>query len=510
VNGDPELPEAIGVRHSRFRPELIWAIPIAAVLIGGWLALRAIRARGPIITISFRDAAGLTAGKTKIKYREVEIGEVRDIRVSVDRATVTVTAEMVRGAAPWMMDDTRFWVVRARIAAAEVSGLETVLTGAYIGLDVGSSKRPRRHFVGMEEVPVVTGGTPGRAFVALSERAIGAGTPIYFHHLQVGQVTTSDLDAGGRRVLVGLFVRAPFDRYVTTETRFWTAGGLRASVDTSGIKVEIESLMTLILGGISFEPGPGAEDAPAAASGHRFALFSSRDDAMKAADMNVEDYTLVFRDSVRGLAVGAPVEFRGLAFGEVTRIGLDYDPVTFEVATPVTVRIYPGRLRARLRHGSVGDPREPSETRLKRMVDHGLRAQLRSGSILTGQRFVALDFFPGAPRVRLDPVQRPHEIPTLPSDEDDLEASLANVARKVKRLPLEEVGPLIGEARHVLATADSALGSVDAAVGQFAPTAPRSADLDEALQQLARAARSVRALADSLERHPESLIRGRP
>jgi paraquat-inducible protein B len=512
VNGDRDLPEAIVVRHARFRPELIWAIPIIAVLIGGWLAFRAIRARGPLITISFRDAAGLTAGKTKVKYREVEVGEVRDIRVSPDRATVVVTAEMVRGAAPWMMQDTRFWVVRARVAAAEVSGLETVLSGAYIGLDVGTSKRPRRHFVGLEEVPVVTGGTPGRAFVARGLHAIGTGSPIFFRHLQVGQVTSSDLDADGRQVSIGMFVRAPFDRFVTKGTRFWEAGGLRASLDTSGVKLEVESLVTLLLGGISFEPGPSPDgtDPTPAPPGHRFTLYRNHDLAMQQPDTETEDYTLVFRQSVRGLAVGAPVEFRGIPFGEVIDIGLDYDPMTFEFATPVAVRIYPGRLRARLRHGSLDALSHSPEARVRRLVEHGLRAQLRSGSLLTGQRFVAMDFFPHAAPVRFDPVGHPHEIPTLPTDEGDLQASLAGVAQKVERLPLEQVGPLIDDARRVLAKAGDALASVDAAVGQFGPSSPRSADLDDALQQLARAARAVRALADSLERHPESLIRGRP
>jgi paraquat-inducible protein B len=508
MRDDPELPEAIVMPRSRFRPELIWAIPIAAVLIGGWLAVRAIRARGPIITISFNNAGGVVAGKTKIRYRDVDVGEVRNISVGPDRATVVITAELKREAGPWMVDDTRFWVVRARVAAAEVSGLETLLSGAYIGVDLGSSKRARRHFKGLEQVPVVSGGTQGRIFVAHAPRAVGAGSPIYFRHLEVGQVTTSDLEPDGRRVSIGMFVRAPFDRFVTTGTRFWEASGIRASLDASAVKVESESLVTLLLGGISFEPGPDEADAGPAPAGHPFVLYRSRGEAMKRPDGGSEDYTLVFHQSVRGLAVGAPVEFRGLPFGEVTRIGLDYDPVTYAFATPVDVRIYPDRLRARLRHGADELPL-PTDVRMRRFVEHGLRAQLRSASLLTGQQFVAVDFFPTAPRVKLDPVRRPREIPTVASD-DDLQTSLAGVARKIDRLPLDEVGPAIGDIRQVLATAKAAFSNVDVAVSQFGPSSPRQADLEEVLQQVARAARSVRALADSLERHPESLIRGRP
>jgi paraquat-inducible protein B len=508
MSEESNLPEAVVTPRSRYLPELIWAIPIVAVVIGGWLAFRAIRAHGPTITITFRDAAGLVAGKTKIRYRDVDVGEVRAIGFSADRATVVITAELMREAASWMVEDTRFWVVRARVAAGEVSGLETLLSGPYIGIDVGTSKRARRDFRGLEEAPIVSGGTPGRSFVARSPRAVGAGSPIFFHHLQVGQVTTSDLDADGRQVSIGMFVQAPFDRYVTVDTRFWEAGGVRVSLDTAGIKVDAESLVTLLLGGIAFEPGPEPGDAMPAPPAHRFVLFHSREEAMRQPDIGAEDYRLVFRQSTRGLAVGAPVEFRGMPFGEVTDIGIEYDPATLEFTTPVEVRIFPGRLRARARHGSLDEPPDASPARLRRLVDRGLRAQLRSGSLLTGQRFVALDFFPDAPHVRLDPVRHPREIPTMPSD-DDISASLAQVAHKVDRLPLDQVGPLIGDVRQVLAKAGAAVGDLDATVSQFGPGATGQADLDDVLQQIARAARSVRALADSLQRHPESLIRGR-
>jgi paraquat-inducible protein B len=500
---EPEIPEAVVARRSRLLPELIWAIPIVAALIGGWLAVRSIRSHGPTITITFQDAGGLAAGKTKLRYRDVEVGEVRSVGFSADRATVVVTAELIREGASWMVDDTRFWVVRPRIAAGEVSGLETLLSGPYIGLDVGTSTRPRRAFKGLESMPIVTAGTPGRAFVARGKQSIGLGTPVFFRHLQVGQVTASDLDADGGHVSVGIFVRAPYDRFVTTATRFWEASGIDFSLTASGFKVETESLVTLIVGGISFEPGPDGRGAPPAPPNHRFVLFPNRDEAMKLPDTEAVDCTLVFRESVRGLALGSPVDFRGMQLGEVTRIGVEYDPARFDFTMPVQVRIYPGRLRERLRN-DFDNPAESVEVRLQGLIDHGLRAQLRTGNLLTGQLYVALDFFPHSPRVKLDAVQHTHEIPTLPVD--DLSVSLADVARKVDRLPLAQV---IGDVRQVLAKAGSAFANADAAVKQFGPTSPRQADLDEVFQQVTRAARSLRGLADSLERHPESLIRGR-
>jgi paraquat-inducible protein B len=503
------LPEAVVAPRSRVVPELVWAVPIVAVLIAGWLAIRAIRAHGPTITISFRDAAGLAAGKTKLRYRDVDVGEVRRIGFSPDRATVVVTAELTHEAARWMVDDTRFWVVRARVAGGEVSGLETLLSGAYIGLEVGTSKRARRHFEGLEVAPIVSGETPGRAFVARGPRAVAGGVPIFFRKLQVGQVTASDLDTDGRQVLIHMFVRAPFERYVTLGSRFWEAGGVSASLGTTGVKVEVESLMSLLIGGIAFEPAPSpdAGDAAPAPEGHRFALFGSRDEAMQQPDTDAESYTVVFRQSVRGLAVGAPVEFRGIALGQVTGMGLDYDAASVDFTTPVDIRIYLNRLRARLRHGSFDRAATPEQAQadLQRLVDHGLRAQLQSASLLTGGKYVALDFFPHAPRVKLDPVHHPNEIPPLPSEGSDLEASLTDVARKLDR----GVGPIIGDVRQVVAKTDAVLTDVDAVVNQFGPGSPRQADLTDLLQQLTRAARAVRALAETLERHPESLIRGR-
>jgi paraquat-inducible protein B len=262
--------------------------------------------------------------------------------------------------------------------------------------------------------------------------------------------------------------------------------------------------VSLIEGGISFEPGPGSRGAAPAPENHRFVLFPNREEAMKPPDRDAEAYTLVFRQSVRGLIVGAPVDFRGLPLGEVTRIGVDYDPASLVFTTPVDVRIYPGRLRARLSHEVPEEPEESMQARLQRFVDHGLRAQVRSGSLLTGRLYVALDFFPDAPRVKLDPVKHPNEIPTLPMD--DLGASVAKVVKKVDRLPLGEV---VVAAQQALTKAGNAFGNANAVVKEFGPNSPRQAELDDAVQQVARAARSLRALAETLERHPESLIRGR-
>ena len=498
------------VRRWRSSPGLIWAVPIIAALVGLWLAFQAIRAHGPTVTVSFREAPGIVAGKTKIKYRDVDVGEVRAIGFARDRSRVIVTAELSRDAGPWMVEDTRFWLVEPRVTLGEVSGLSTLVSGSHIALDVGASSRPRRDFEALGAAPFVTAGLAGRAFVARAGRAIRVGSPIYYRHLEVGQVTSSDLDAGAGDFSIGLFVRAPYDRNVTTAARFWEESGIRGFVDANGARVETESLVTMFLGGVSFEAAPDALDAPPAPPGHAFPLYPNREQAMKQTDGAAEDYRLVFRQSVRGLGAGAPVDLRGIPVGEVVRIGVEYDPGRVEFSTVVHIRVYPQRLQARMpRSLAVDGWPDAVDARLRRFVDHGLRAQLRMANLLTGQLFVALDFFPRAPRARYDETRQPREIPTVASDIDDLRASLTAFVRKMDRLPIDDIGRMVGDARQVLAKAGSAIDHADAAVSLFGPRSARSADIDDALRQITRAARSVRALSDGLDRHPESLVRGR-
>ena len=509
MTADDHVPEAVVVRRTRLTANLIWAVPILAALIAAWLAIQALRTHGPRVTISFRDAHGIVAGKTKLKYRDVDVGEVRAVGFSRDRSNVLITAELTHGTEPWMVQDTRFWIVEPHVTLGEVSGLETLLSGAYIAIDVGTSPNERLEFDGLPTAPLVKGGTAGRAYLARADRALRIGTPIFFRSLEVGQVTASDLDRDGGQVSIGMFVRAPYDRYVTTTTRFWDASGIRGSIDANGARVETESLMTILLGGIAFEPSAERTEAPPAPPDHVFVIFSSRGMAMKQPDGDGQDYRLVFHRSVRGLAVGAPVEFLGIPFGEVTRIGVDYDPQRFEFATVADVRLFPQRIRARMRPGTFEDAPENEQSRVKRLVEHGLRAQLRMANLLTGQLYVAFELFPHAPRVAYDERRNPHELPTTRSDVEDLRASLDSLARKLDRLPVDDIGRMVSDARQVLAKADGALDDASGVVKLFKPTSPRGADLDDAVHQIGRAARSVRSLADTIERHPESLIRGR-
>ena len=259
-----DIPQAKAVPKSAWSLQIVWLIPLLAALIGGVLAVKTVMQRGPTITISFKSAEGIEPGKTKLKFKDVDIGMVKSIDVAPDLSHIIATAELVKEATPYLVEDTRFWVVRTRIAGGTVSGIGTLLSGSYIGVDVGKSETEQNDFVGLEAPPVVSTNTPGREF-SLRSRSISSidiGSPIFFRQLQAGQITSYSLDPDGKGITLKAFVNAPFDKYVTDDTRFWNASGIDVKLDAGGIKLDTQSLVSIIIGGIAFETPPESENAP--------------------------------------------------------------------------------------------------------------------------------------------------------------------------------------------------------------------------------------------------------
>ena len=527
----PDIPEAVAVPKSPWSIPLVWLIPLVAALIGGWLAVKTILERGPTITISFKTAEGLEAGKTKIKYKEVEIGLVKSVTLSEDRTRVIATAEIVKEAENLLVEDTRFWVVRARITAGSVSGLGTLLAGSYIGVDIGKSVKPQRNFVGFEVPPLFFTDVPGRQFVVHSSDigSLDIGAPIFFRRLQVGQVTAYTLDKDGKGVTLKIFVNAPYDQYVNANTRFWHASGIDVALDAGGVRIQTESLVSILLGGIAFQTPAGSEALPSADANTVFELFHNRDQALKQPDLESETYLMAFDESLRGLLPGAPIDFRGIVIGEVVSFSIEINPRTKYFEMLVETRIYPGRLHALERmQTEILDRKEL----LNAWVKRGLRAQLRTGSLLTGQLYVALDFFPHAPKAEVDWSKKPPRLPTLPGGLQELQSTitvladkLTMIANKLEKVPYEQISNDLSQtlqsvnslmqrldtdiapaARDVLVDAHKTLTAVERLMSADAPL---QQDTRDAMREIARAAQALRVLADYLERHPEALIRGK-
>jgi paraquat-inducible protein B len=525
----PDIPDAVAVPRKRWRMQLVWLVPIVAVLIGGWLAIKAVLDKGPTITISFATGEGLEAGKTKIKFKNVDIGTVTSVVLSPDHRRVVARAELAKDASSLLVDDTRFWVVRPRISGGTVSGIGTLLSGSFIGVDVGTAKTSRREFVGLETPPVIATGVPGREFIlkGVDMGSLDVGSPIFFRRLQVGQIASYKLDANGKGVTLHVFVNAPYDKYVKDDTRFWHASGIDVALDTNGVKVNTESLVAILIGGLAFETPEENEEKNEAAAGEEFSLFRTRDEAMKRHDRIVDKYVFDFTESVRGLSVGAPVDFRGIVVGEVAAIYTRFNPVTKQFSIPVEIRFYPERFTSRYKGGGqsgrIADDRQKLADWL---VARGLRGQLKTGNLLTGQLYIGIEFFPTAANATIDWSATPPELPTVPGGLQSLQDSVSALVAKLNKIPFEGIGnnakktlqdadallkrldsELVPQARSTLVAAQAALNSANTALQPDSPLTQSTADT---MRELARTAAAFRTLADYLERHPEALIRGKP
>jgi len=509
----PQAPESRAVSRKRTRLSVVWLIPIVAAAAGVWVTATRILGEGPKITIVFRSAVGLEAGKTKIDYNGVEVGVLEEIRLSEDHKQVIATAQMAPDTRDFLVEDTRFWVVRPRISGGTVTGLGTLISGAYIDMQIGTSKKARRRFEVLEQAPVVKSDVAGRYF-DLTTPDLGSvdnGTPIFFRRLKVGEIASYELEPDGKSFRVKAFVRAPYDQYVTSASRFWHASGVDVSLSASGLDVQTESLVSILIGGIAFETPAKGPVLPPAEEGARFTLYHDRADAFKPAARDPQTYVLVFKQEVRGLATGAPVDFRGIPIGEVVDIVGQLDPQTFDFAVRVTIQLDAERFGVevgKLPH--VADLEKVRHKVVDALVSRGVRAQLQTGSLLTGSLYVALDFFPDAAPATVDWSRKPVELPTIPGNLEGIEANVASIVKKVDQLPFKEIGD---DLKNVLVDLDttlvSARGTFDEANTLIAPNSVLGQQLDSTLQELSGAARAIRLLADYLERHPEALLRGK-
>lgn len=521
------------VRTRRWNVSLVWIVPIVALLVGASLIVRNWMEQGPTIEISFRTGEGLVAHKTQVKYRSVVIGEVEGVELAKDKKSVTASVKLNKEAESFATEGAKFWVVRPRIGAGGVTGVDTLLSGNFIGADAGESSAPKKRFTGLELPPPITYGEKGKSFVLRADDlgSLDIGSPIYYRKIPVGQVTSYALRSDGKGVDLGIFIESPNDAFVTQNTRFWNTSGVDVNVSANGLKVNTESLSALLVGGLAFGTPEGSEETAAAQDNEAFDLYVDRDNALAPPTGLPQYLRLRFDQSMRGLSVGAPVEFMGVEFGKVTNIQLDYDEKLQIFPVVVDAVIYPQRLgpvhqkMLKVFNSSVGD--QGGVTRvIGSFVEHGMRAQARSGNLLTGQLYISLDFYPDAKPVAFDASARPLRIPTVPSSLAKLQEQLQAVVDRIGKLPLERIannldgnlrelqGSLkqfntqtlpgvtrtLDEVRTTLATANSALGE----------NSPQREKLSDTLDELDRMSRSLRDLSDYLGRHPESLIRGRP
>ena len=553
-NEDHDGPPTPEMRHHS-GISLVWLVPLVVALVAAWLVYSTLSAKGPMITVAFRTAEGIEAGKTKVRYKNIEVGVVESVVFSDDFSHVVLHVQMGKDSKGFLGRGAKLWVVRPQLTLRGVSGLSTLISGAYIEIEPGQGTM-QRHFEGLETPPVVKAEEAGVRVTLLTDElgSLDADSPVYYRGILVGEVLGYELGDDRKSVLVYAFIHAPFDRLVRSNSRFWNVSGIDVDVSAEGISVRTESMESVLFGGLAFETPNTPEPKQADLEGVIFTVHDNRDSVAETAFTQRVRFVMYFGGSVRGLSIGAPVEFKGIKIGEVVDVRLEFDPGDTSFRIPVLVEIEPQRVVAR---GEAG--RSARFEMLKTLVERGLRAQLQTGSLLTGQLFIELDMHPGTPTNLVNAGGPYPELPTIPASLAEIERSLRNFLARLEKLDLEtisvelistlqgaralvssdEVRATMTDLRASVSTLRSVLGKVDRRVAPLtdnvseAMVAGRDAlnklqltlelvnevlKSDSPLQyravemaeELTETARSIRAFVDLLERNPDAMLFGKP
>lgn len=526
------MSESVVVESGKQRISGIWVVPLVAVVLGLWLAVDAYLSQGPTITLRFSNAEGLQEEKTLVKVRSVAVGTVTSVRLADDLEGVVVTAELTPQARELLREDSQFWVVRAEVRGASVSGIGTLLSGAYIEISPGDGElTSAREFQGLDRRPISPVGTPGERLKLVSESSgsVSVGSPILYRGYRVGTVESIELQVENQRVMYSIFVDAPYDSLISSNTRFWNASGVSAELSTEGIKVSIGSLQSALMGGVAFDLPRNAKLGREVAPDTVFRLYPNESSIHENPFRNSKEYVVSFKQSLRGLNPGAPVNYRGIRIGSVVRIMLadlttnpNADSEESGQAIPVLIRLEPGRL-------AIEDTEQGNaimEESVAIAVQDGLRATLESGNILTGARLIELDVYDTAAPEDLGEFLGYPTIPTISGGLAHIQVQISQLLDKLNGLPLE----------GMLVRAEGALEELEgtlAALRKFAEseglqTLPASvqATLDElnevlegfdthsefqqelvrAIEELKSALQNVDAFAEQLSDKPNSLV----
>ena len=528
---------------------LVWLIPILTILIGGWLTIKTISEQGPVATITFKTADGIEAGKTKIKFKNVEIGVVESVQFSKDFTHVLLTAQFHHDTDSFLRRGTRFWVVKPRLGIRGVSGLHTLVSGAYIEIEPGQGAK-RTHFIGLETPPVVNAGEDGKEVILISNKlgSIDTGSPIYYQGITAGEVLGYELGNDRKSIYIHAFIRSPLDELIKSNTRFWNVSGMDISMDADGFRMKTESMQSLLFGGIAFETPITQEPLTDEVDTLIFTLHENYEAIQDLAFTRKLKFVLYFDSSVRGLSIGAPVELKGIKVGSVTDIRMEYDSEDLSFRIPVIIELELERIVDRNQDSRYGSRYDI----VNKLIDKGLRAQLATGSLLTGQLYVQLDMLPDTVASLSGEEHELPELPTIAGGMDAITASLRNFASKLEEVEISKIGKELLETlegtnklvnapelqaavkelkgtmrslkgildkldgtniNEAIASAKEALNQAETTMmllnSALKPDSPIQHSIIQMTSELEETARSIRSLVDLLERNPEAIIFGK-
>jgi len=528
-------PAAVPEYRAAQRWNIVWVVPVIALLIGGWMIYQNFSSKGPVARVGFDTADGIAARKTEVRCRSVKVGVVKTVKLTDDLQTVVVTLELDPDSDRLLRNGTQFWVVRPRVSTTDISGLGTLLTGAYIELDPGPDNGVEiNDFKGLETPPATNRNIPGRRLVLTADEAgsLVAGAPIYYRGLEVGRIESRKLEEDGNTVTYDAFIREEYSNLVKTNSRFWNTSGININAGADGFKIRTPSFQAMVSGGASFSVPEGVQPAKPAEDGMKFTLFADEDEANGSTFNPTMKFLLLFEQSVRGLTRSAPVEFRGIVIGRVADISLDYLKSAEDSRIPVLIEIDPSLLRRE----NAEKIMNPDSEFLKSAVQQGLRASLKTGNLLTGALFVDLDYYKEAAPAELSKVEDLVTLPTVSSGLAQLEAKVTAILDKIQAvdidgtvkkfgatadeaaIALKEIKETAASLRKTLDSAEfaqlpadlrAALASVDKSVSSVGPDGPIQGDLLRTLEELRAALRALKAVSTTVDEKPNSLLFGR-
>ena len=524
------------------RWNIVWVVPIVAMLLGAWLLYRNFSAQGPQANVRFDTADGIYAGKTEVRCRSVKVGVVKNVKLADDLKSVQTHLEFDPDAERLLRGGTRFWVVKPRLSATEFSGVGTLITGAYIELDPGPpDAATQTYFIGLETPSATNRSVPGRRLVLSADEAgsLTVGSPVYYRGFEVGRIEGRMLGADGLKVTYDAFIGETYSRLVTDNTRFWNTSGIDISAGADGFRLRTPSFQAMVSGGVSFGVTAGEQAGKPAMDGTPFTLYRDEDAARHSAFNPTLKFLLLFDQTVRGLTEKAPVEFRGITIGRVADISFELAPATGDMRIPVLIEIDPALMRAE----TARQMTTPDSEYLKDAVNHGLRAALKTASLLTGALFVDLDYYDDAIPAALGKSGDFTTIPTVSSGLAQLEAKLTAILDKIQALPidrtmadfaaaaveakttlvdsraaLKEIETAAAAARKTLddpelrglpAELHATLDKLQATVASVGPEGAVQGDLLRTLDELRASLRSLKSMTTTIDEKPNSLLFGR-
>ncbi len=484
----------------------IWIVPIVAVLLGIWMVGYNFYNQGTEVILSFSNADDLIAGKTKIKYLSVEVGQVEGVILNPEANGVLVKISLEKGYKTLLRKDTRFWVERVRIGAGGISGLSTILSGAYIKLAPGEGEEGARKYVGLESPPVTPVGAPGVRLVLETDNAssVSVGDPILFHGYTVGRVESMALDEFSQSVRYNAFVDAPYHKNVTSGTRFWDVSGLTLNASTEGFTFSSESIETILSGGVAFAVPAGFESGEPVEPDTVFNVFDSYKETLQKTYQHGAYYAVQFSQDISGLVPGAPVTYRGVHAGRVVKVMVRelVGQKVSGIGEPIPVLLYlePGLVQM----GDTPEALERLTTAIRVGVSRGLRASLQTGNLLTGSQFVTVDYYPNEEDKTLGEFAGYPTIPTVPSGLIQMTRSAKSFLDTLNTLPLEKTMNSTNsaitsmdnllksrETQNIPDKLNAALTSISNAAGGLSPGSPAYEQLYGALVALRETMASI-------------------